>query len=653
MSGVRRRAVLGLLGFGCLAWLASIVAGYYVLHKPFTPEVALAAARAILDFLIAGTVLAVAGGLGRKLVGEIHPDRLCAMTLQASLGLGTLSLLILGLGIVGGVHRWVAWLLLAVGVLFLRRPAVAWLSGWGELGSEWGRGTRLGRALILLVLLLVAAALLEALAPPVHFDALVYHLTLPQEFVRSHTISATGESPYWGMPLGTEMLYTWAFALGREQTAAVLGWMIGVVCLAGVIGLARSFHRSAGWAAAAALLTGETLAASLGWAYADWAAALHGSATLVGLDAWRRATDDRPAAAAGAAAAIAFGAKYAAGLAIAEGAAALVVFGRGRRRGLWIFLAAAVILSAPWFLKNWIYTGSPLYPVLGSSAWIDPARQSFYRGASGGIGAASLLLPLAATLQGVEGAPGFAASLGPLLLALTPAALLARKRSAATVRTAAIFLAVGWAGWMAASLTSAQLIQSRLYYVFFPAWAVVAGAGFAGLLRLRLPRFRFGLLAQAMVLISLALSAIWASLAVVRDRPQDAILGIESDAAYRSRRLGLYEFAMQSVERLGPEASVLSLWEARGLACRPACRPDYWLDRWIVERTRRGEPSQILAGWRDEGVTHLLVYRAGAEFVRSTDSRYGADDWQALEDLLGALRLAERIGDAYELYEVQ
>jgi hypothetical protein len=52
-------------------------------------------------------------------------------------------------------------------------------------------------------------------------------------------------------------------------------------------------------------------------------------------------------------------------------------------------------------------------------------------------------------------------------------------------------------------------------------------------------------------------------------------------------------------------------------------------------------------------VTHLLFYRAGAEFVRSNDSRYRADDWAGLEDLLAALRLVERIGDAYEIYEVQ
>jgi hypothetical protein len=649
----RRRLIIGLVGFGCLIWLAAIAGGYYVWHKPFGPPMALAAVTALRDILIAGVILAAAGGLGRRLVGEIHPDRLCSLGLQASLGLGAFSLLLLVLGVAGLLHRWILGVVLLAVVLLLRRSIVSWLAAWEEIGGEWRRGTRFDRALMLLVSIPLGAALLEALAPPVHFDALVYHLTLPQEFVRAHSMLATGGSPYWGMPLGTETLYAWALALGRAQTAGVLGWMIGAVCLASVVGMGRAFHRSAGWAAAAALLSGETLAASLGWAYADWTAALHGAATLVAFDSWRRLPGDRPAAAAGASAAFALGAKYAAGLALAGGAVAFLVYKGGRRRALWVFLGAAVALSAPWFLRNWAIAGSPLYPVLGASQWIEPARQELYRGASGGIGMASLILPLVATIEGVEGGPGFAASIGPLMLALTPAALLIRKRSAAPAIVAAVFLGVGWAGWGIASLYSTQLMQSRLYYVFFPAWAIVAGAGFAGMLRLRLPRLRFGLVAQALVVLSLGLAAVGAGVAAVQARPLGVVLGIEDDDAYRSRRLGLYELAMQGVQALGPEASVITLWEARGLACRPVCRPDYWLDRWTMDRLHAGEPAAILAGWRGEGATHVLVYRAGVDFVRSSDRRYDAEDWAALEELLGSLRLVERIGAAYELYEVR
>ncbi len=652
---MRRRLsrIAALAGIVAFAWLVAIGASYYFLHKPFGPPEALGATGALADMVLAAAILTVAGGLGRRLASGVTHDPLCGLCLQASIGLGALSLVLLGIGAMGAIYPGVGWALLAALLVVFRRQAVEWLKEWRGVASDWRGASAFGRVVGVLIAIVVGASLVEALAPPVHFDALVYHLALPQEFLRSQGIAEAASNPYWGMPLGTEMLYTWAMALGRTQTAAVLGWMIGVTGIVGVAGLGRTFHGSAGWAAAAALLAGETLASSLGWAYADWTAALHGTALLIALEGWRRTGDQRAAAAAGAAAAFALGAKYSAGLGLLGGAAVFVTFGRRRAwKALAAFALPAALLSAPWLVKNWAYTGAPLFPVIGASPSIDPAQQEFYRGEPGGIGATSLLLPLTATLQGVEGAPGFAASLGPLMLGLAPGAFLIRRRNAGAARTAAVFLVVGWIVWGMASLFSVQLAQTRLYYVFFPAWAVVAGAGLAGISRIRLPRLRLGVLAQAMVVISLGLSAIGSSLAVARNRPQDPLLGPESGASYRARRLGLYEPAMEAIADLGLEASVIALWEARGFECRPVCRPDYWLDRWYLARLRSGDSDAILNQWRSEGATHLLVYRAGLEFVQASDRRYSAADWAALESVLGQLPLVERIGEAYELYRV-
>ncbi len=652
MTRGRRLAIL-LLGLAAIGWLAAVFAAYYVLHKPFGGREALGIATAALDVILAGAILTAAGGLGRRLVGQLHPDRLCALSLQASLGLGAFSLAWLGLSAAGAVYAWTAWAFLAAALILLARPALAWLADWGEVLREWRLGSGFSRSIMALVAIILGASLIEALAPPIHFDALVYHLTLPQEFVRSHGIGANGGSPYWGMPLGTEMLYTWALALGRAPIAAVLGWLMGVVCVAGVVGLGRTVSSAAGWAAAAALLSGETLAWSLGWAYGDWTAALHGLAILIGLDAWRRGQGDGAPAAAGAAAAFALGAKYTAGLGLVAGMIAFVAVGRRRpARALMRFLVPAVLLSAPWLIKNWAYAGAPLYPVVGESPWIDPAQQGFYSGDQGSLAVTVPLLPIMATLQGVESAPGFAASLGPLMLALAPAAILVRRRDAGPTGLAAVFLVAGWGIWAIVGLLSFKLMQSRLYFVLYPAWALVAGAGFAGLSRLQLPRLRFGFLARAMVILALGFSAVGSSLALFRGRPQDVILGSETEADYRARRLGQFEYAMQAIAELGPEASVISLWEARGLECRPGCLPDYWLDRWYIARLRLGDPAAILAHWRQQGATHLLVYRAGLEFVRRSDGRYSESDWSALDQLLDDLPLVERIGDAYELYRV-
>ena len=210
---------------------------------------------------------------------------------------------------------------------------------------------------------------MEALAPPAAFDALVYHLTLPAEFVRQGRLFLTTWNPYWGQPLGSEMLYTWAVALGRPETAAVLGWGIGVLALIGAFGLARSFGRSAAWGALAALLAGGTTVALLGHAYAEYPAMLYGGACAIVLDGWRRDPDSRRPLWAGALAGFAFGTKYTGAVIFLSASAMLTVTVGFRRilRPMLGLIAGAVLASAPWLAKNSVdrCTVLPL-------SWVDP-----------------------------------------------------------------------------------------------------------------------------------------------------------------------------------------------------------------------------------------------------------------------------------------
>lgn len=650
-----RRRLAGLAALLGLAWLAAIVSAYYVLHKPFDAAFALSVVRAALDIILAAAIVAVAGGVGRRIVAAPHPEPLASLALQASLGLGLCSLGALAVGLAGLFEPWVGWTALAVLLILLRRSILSWIGAWREVPASLGDGGGLAKGLAGLSILILAASLVEALAPPVHFDALVYHLTLPREFLAAHSVAAAGWNPYWGMPLGTEMLYTWAMALGRPQTAAVLGWMVGLLALIGVLGLGRGLGRAAGWVGVAALLSGETLAASFAWAYADWSAALHGAALIIALDAWRRRPDWQKASLAGAMAGIAFGVKYSAAMGFVAGGVAMLLLLRERRlwKSLFAYGAAAALLAAPWLLKNLLFTGALLYPFIGQSSWIDPRAQSFFRGDAGrGSLVRSLLTPFLASLEGVEGAPGFAASLGPVMMGLVPGVLLIRKSRAGAARNLGVFVATGWIVWMGASRFSVQLSQSRLYYALYPAWAVLAGAGYAGLARVRLRRIRLSRLAGALVVLAITLSAVASGLGLLRNGSLRAVVGVEAESDYLARRLGAYQPAMESVQRLGPAGSVLTLWEPRGFYCRPACRPDTWLDTWFLARQSLGDPESILNAWAEEGVTHLLLYRSGMEFVRLGDPRYTAEDWSALDQMLAGLTLVRRFGDGYDLYQV-
>jgi hypothetical protein len=46
------------------------------------------------------------------------------------------------------------------------------------------------------------------------------------------------------------------------------------------------------------------------------------------------------------------------------------------------------------------------------------------------------------------------------------------------------------------------------------------------------------------------------------------------------------------------------------------CEPDALLDRWWHTWQHEDDVNAIAEAWRDEGVTHVLIYHAGSQAVR-------------------------------------
>ena len=109
------------------------------------------------------------------------------------------------------------------------------------LRTLWQSSDWFGRATGCLALVIFGFTLLTALAPPLKFDALVYHLALPRQYLLAGRMDYVPQIMFWGMPQTAEMLYTWAMSLGGEPAAVVTGWLVGLVALFGLLGLiARS-----------------------------------------------------------------------------------------------------------------------------------------------------------------------------------------------------------------------------------------------------------------------------------------------------------------------------------------------------------------------------------------------------------------------------
>ena len=191
------------------------------------------------------------------------------------------------------------------------------------------------------------------------------------------------------------------------------------------------------------------------------------------------------------------------------------------------------------------------------------------------------------------------------------------------ISTAVIATVSGFIIWAIASRLNGLLIQSRLYLVFFPAWAILGGIGFDSLTNLRAAGIRFGRIGAAILLMVFTFNLFELAGDVSQKSPFAVMSGSMSPASYRTRNLGSYTQAMTALGELPPDARVLMLWETRNLAA-----------------------------WRTQGYTHLLIYVTGMNFVEETDSRITPASWDKLNLLLDSLPDPKIIAPGYELYEL-
>jgi hypothetical protein len=536
-------------------------------------------------------------------------------------------------------------------------------------------------------------AFVISLSPPLAFDALVYHLALPRLYLQAGRIYYVPQIMFWGMPQTGEMLYTWGMGLAGEQTAALIGWGFGFLTLIGLAGALQAYvSRRVAWVAVASLIAGYTLAVSLSWAYIDWLMGLWGFCFFLSILQWRFTQNDRSLMGAGAFAGFAFATKYTGGLLALIG---IFLLGRDtlqRRnsvrdssqrytiflRRLLVFCGPAGLIALSWLLKNTLATGNPLYPLIFPAGAMDAVRLSLYQSVpTWGGWQDAIFLPLRATYWGVEGAAGYGASIGPLLLGLGLPALMGlflpsllpqpgveRDAESAldlslipplklTISTAGWIALLGILVWSLAGRITGYLLAARLYYDLFPAFAVMAGTGMLVLDGFRTPQVRFGRVASAMLLLVLALNFYHVASTSVKKDAAAYLMGLSSRQQYLEQNLGVYAAAMQTVNQLPPGSRVLMIWETRSYYCLPNCTPDEVLDRWRTDIAHLKDPQAVLQSWRAAGFTHILYYRLGADFLKSEDVNFSGMDWAQLDGMLAQLPQVENIHDAYQLYRIQ
>ncbi len=669
-----------LLVAGCVLWVVLVIASYYVVHTPPAFEDSRNFLGAWLDLIIVVSMIGLSGGIGRrilpskKLLGSLE-----RISVHAAIGLGLMGFLVLAIGVVGLLKPWLMWLLLALGILFFWSDILSWFRDWkGLFRVELSKLSWISAGFVLSISLL---GLLQALAPPLKWDSLVYHLEMPRQYLDSGKIIYLENNLFVGFPQLAEMNYTWAMALRSGQTAGVLGWAIGMLALVGVEGLARQLvNPQVGWIAPA-IITGAHVGQALSWAYVDLWVMLFGVSMLIALTAYFQNNKKFWLLVAALMVGFALSTKYTAGILLPIGSLMLVLNWLKINRkqpvsessetiralivDLVTFAFIVFILFSPWLIKNYVFTNNPLYPFLFPGRDLDALRQSFHKGSlTSRTLLDDVLLPWHVTVLSVEGGniegiPRYDASIGPLFLALFPLVVVGWnkiKTERVVILRSFLWLSLAvWVYWASVAHLADSLMRARHYFGVFPIFAVLAVAGYWSISQIKISQVRVGRLIAALMILSYVLTGLTLLIVFVSANPLPLLLGLETKQDYLEDQLGWYAVAMETVNDLPSQSKILFLWESRPYYCEVTCVPDTILDRWWYYRRTLGEADQISSQLRSENITHVLIYDLGVQMEKDDQPMIKGSDWHELECFVDEeLVLLESFGDgdAYSLYRL-
>ena len=675
-----------------VGWFFFVVASYFVVFKPFSPLLIVQLSeiswlplgndwsqlgRAIVDLLVALWLMLMALGVGlwlyRFLIQSEFQSTLERLLFGFGLGFGAIGLLVLLLGLMGWVQTAVS----------LPLAIILTLIGLPQLLKPAPNLQKPSRPITFYLTIAIGMALVLAFMPPTNWDGLFYHLKGPKLFLEAGRIYGGVNIPHLNFPSLFQMWFLLGMGIRSDVVAQLIHFLF-LIPLSGIVYLLATEYLGLkeGWTAVLFLLATPMILTVAAWTYNDLGLAFFSAGAVAAFLRWQKNDNLRWLAMTGIFAGLAMSMKYTSFVTpLALGLLLLWHYRHDWRSGIrpvLLFGLTAVTILLPWLIKNFLFTGNPVYPFLLDGLFWDEFRAAAYANPSSGIGfnlLALLRLPYDMTL-GLHDASQDG-RIGALFLAFLPLVLFYafRKKKNRTqisqinadknnhqstippaFKTILLIILAHYLFWTFGVINSAGLFQSRLLLPAFVLLAPLLAAVFEAIREFDHPQFslrRFMNMAVGFVLFLVLMNQFWGWLPT---QPWAILTGSETSESHLTRRLGAHYLAMQALnETLPSDAVVAFLWEPRSYYCDRDCRPDSILDEFRHLVYLYNDANGIANAWRQDGVTHVLIWQTGLDFLLENPEEVLGVETAVLQNLQAnqltlTLSIAE---DGYQLYKLE
>jgi 4-amino-4-deoxy-L-arabinose transferase-like glycosyltransferase len=568
--------------------------------------------------------------LGDRLLRLAHPPDLTRLehaVFALALGLCGLGYVAFALGMTGLLSAaWIAGALLGL-CLWVGpevRPGLAAVrQSLSRCGEVWGSAEPLAKIAAVLAAAIGALAFVHALSPPWDYDGLMYHLVGPQLFLREGRIIPYPDNWYVNAPFVLEMVFSVGMAFGDDVFPKLVHLTTGLLLILATYAAGRRWLGGrGGWLSAAILLGVPTLPIWAAFAYIDLGWSLFEFLALMAGVAWWQSRSRPWLRLCGVFIGLAMASKYLGLMGFAVlGIFVAVMAPRERVRG-WLssvggFGVIAMLVASPWYLKNLVWFGNPVFPLyLGGPQW-PPERLALYSAYLDSFGTGRglldyLLIPLNVyarhalygTMMNRIDVPAF------LFLILIAYPFRRKNSVVSLVLGLCVARVILW------SVGSQQL---RFLMPVYPALSAATAYVSLHLIpstRSRLPWHQFlTMLAVGMM----ALTLFYQLVVITRFRPTSVAFGLESRGGFLTRIVKDFGATRFATESLPAGSRVLALGDGRGYYCPERCLPDPDHFRWSSEIAAL-ESEQDLADWFDQrGITHVLLSLEDLDFLLQHD----------------------------------
>ena len=465
--------------------------------------------------------------------------------------------------------------------------------------------------------------------PPISRDALIYHLAIPKLWLKHGGIYEIPWSFAYS-PMNINLLYLASLWLGSDILCKFVHFAFGLGTALLIYRYLKHEKLGTNWALLGSLmfLTTPIVTRLSSEAYIDLGLTFFVTLAVLGISRWRRSkySRNRWLLVSGVATGIALGSDYSALIVLLFlGLMVVYFYAKDTQRQTKAvlygirFVLMALLLFAPWGIKNFVWTNNPLYPHYNSLfnpfPELSESGQIRERGVSGFFHLRELMygesfwetlaIPIRFFFEGRDNSEQFfAGRLNPILILAVPFAFLGQtmKRDRALFLNFSVFF-----------ICAVYFIGAKYVHLIVPTLPVLTLLCVAGLKNLS-ERFTKQYLFAFIVFVSIGIALLFNSL-YTRDRfnmirPLPYILGKETRDQFLSRNLGSYPAMLYINQHLPGDAQVsLILVGNRGYYLDRAYRlhPGYGMETVKAMVQASDKPSAFVAYLRSLHSTHLLV----------------------------------------------